>query len=245
MKVTPYWPQANGEAERFMRTLEKAICTAYIENKNRTQTLYEFLRQYRATPRSTTNISPAEALNNCKLKIPLPSVVDFPQQRTHNSLRQRDLQKKEKMKEYADHTGDTVLVRRTKKTKLSPPFDPKPFIVESRKGTMVTAKRGFHTITRNVSFFKKISDSWFQNDTLTDDHESDDDDDDVQMTSSQTSQEQGRQEAAPPRRPQRSRRQPNLDFEQTDIRTTNIYNIIACLHLKLFQFKISVRSFIL
>ena len=73
---------------------------------------------------------------------------------------------------------------------------------------MVTAKRGFHAITRNVSFFKKISDSGFQNDTLADDDESDDDDD-VQMTSSQTIQEQGHQEAAPPRRSQRSRRQPN------------------------------------
>ena len=88
------------------------------------QALYEFLRQYRATPHSTTNISPAEALNNRELKIPLPSVVDFPQQRTHDSLRQRDLQKKEKMKEYADQrqhskdndlkVGDTVLVRKKK-----------------------------------------------------------------------------------------------------------------------------------
>ena len=101
-KSPPYWPQANGEAERFMCTLEKAIRTAYIENKNRTQALYEFLPQYRASPHSTTNISPAEALNNRKLKIPLPNVVDFPQQRTHDSLRQKDLQKKEKMKEYAD-----------------------------------------------------------------------------------------------------------------------------------------------
>ena len=127
------------------------------------------------------------------------------------------------MKEYADQrqhskdndlkVGDTVIVRKKKKNKLSPPFDPKPFTDESRKGTMVTAKRGFHTITRNVSFFKKISDSGIQNNTLADDDESDDDesddDDDVQMTSSQTSQEQFHQEAAPPRRSQKSRRQPN------------------------------------
>ena len=101
-KVTPYWPKANGEAERFMRTLEKAIRTACIENKNRQQALYEFLRQYRATPHSTTNISPAEALNNRKLNIPLPSVVALSQQKTHDPLRQRDFEKKEKMKEDAD-----------------------------------------------------------------------------------------------------------------------------------------------
>ena len=76
-RVTPYWPKANEEAERFMRTLGKAIRTAYIENKNRKQALYEILRQYRATPHSTTTISPAEALNNRKLKIPLPSFVNI------------------------------------------------------------------------------------------------------------------------------------------------------------------------
>ena len=59
-KITPYWPQANGEVERFMRTIEKA----HIEKKNWKQVLYQFLRQYRATPHSTTNVSPSEALNN-------------------------------------------------------------------------------------------------------------------------------------------------------------------------------------
>ena len=68
-KVILYWPKANRDAERFMRTLEKAIHTAYIENKNWKQALYEFLLQYRATPHGTTTISPAEALNNQKLKI--------------------------------------------------------------------------------------------------------------------------------------------------------------------------------
>lgn len=33
-RITPLWPKANGEAERFMRTLGKAIRTAHIESKN-------------------------------------------------------------------------------------------------------------------------------------------------------------------------------------------------------------------
>jgi transposase InsO family protein len=52
-KVTLYWPKANGEVERFMRTIEKAIRTAHIEKKNWKQALYQFLRQYRATPHRT------------------------------------------------------------------------------------------------------------------------------------------------------------------------------------------------
>ena len=33
-KITPLWPRANGEAERFMMTLEKCVRTATIEHKN-------------------------------------------------------------------------------------------------------------------------------------------------------------------------------------------------------------------
>ena len=124
-----------------------------------------------------------------------------------------DLEKKEKMKD-ADKrqhsktndlkVGDTVLIRQPKKNKLSPLFDPKPFKVEARKGTMVTAKRGSHTITRNISFFKKIS--GLQDDTSADEDESDDDD--IPMTSNQTRQEEDCQEPARPRRSERNRRQP-------------------------------------
>ena len=33
-RITPYWPKANSEAERFMRTFGKAICTANAERSN-------------------------------------------------------------------------------------------------------------------------------------------------------------------------------------------------------------------
>jgi transposase InsO family protein len=56
--ITPYWSKANGEAGRFMRTFGKSIRTANVEARNWKQDLYKFLRQYRATPHSTTSISP-------------------------------------------------------------------------------------------------------------------------------------------------------------------------------------------
>ena len=52
--------------------------------------------------------------------------------------------------------GDTVLVRQQKKNKLTPCFDPKPYEIIEIKGSMVTATRKGHTITRNSSFFKAI-----------------------------------------------------------------------------------------
>ena len=60
-RITPLWPRTNGEAERLMRTLEKAIRSAVIKGKNWRQELFLFLRQYRANP-----IAPHESLHlNC------------------------------------------------------------------------------------------------------------------------------------------------------------------------------------
>ena len=45
-RVTPYWPQANSEVERFNRTLEKAICAANTEGKDWKSELNSFLLNY-------------------------------------------------------------------------------------------------------------------------------------------------------------------------------------------------------
>ena len=54
-----YWSRANGEAERLVQILEKSIRIAHLEGRNWKQELYKFLRQYRATPHSTTGVSPS------------------------------------------------------------------------------------------------------------------------------------------------------------------------------------------
>ena len=63
-RITPYCPQANGEAERFMKTVTKAIRTANSEGKRWQSELDMFLLNYRSTPHSTTHTSPAELLFN-------------------------------------------------------------------------------------------------------------------------------------------------------------------------------------
>ena len=170
-KVQPLWPRANGEAERFMPNLEKCVRTAVVEGKNWKQELYKFLRQYRATPHTTTNVSPSEALNGRKLKTTLPEVSPAPArqhtlQETRKTMAERDAEQKSKIKAYADlklgtkssgiKPGDTVLVRQPKKNKLSSPYSPEPLVVEERKGSMVTASDGLKSITRNSSMFKII-----------------------------------------------------------------------------------------
>ena len=77
-----------------------------------------------------------------------------------------DDKNKQKMKKNADitnhakprdiTTGDIILFRQKKCNKLMTPFNPKPYTVVAVKGTMVTAKRQDHEITRNLSHFKLI-----------------------------------------------------------------------------------------
>ena len=210
-KVTPYWPQANGEVERFMRTLGKAIRTAHLEKKNWKQEMNAFLRQYRATPHSTTDVSPSEALNGRKIQTLLPQLTEVNQSDIYNSIHEKDSEKKRKMKEYADQrrrsetsgikVGDVVLIRQPKTNKLSTPFNPHPYKVVARKGSMVTAENGSHKVTRNVSFFKKIET------TPVTENETDDEADDP-IPSAQHHQEQIA--VLPPlRRSQRQRQPPN------------------------------------
>ena len=165
-RITPMWPRANGEAERLMRTLEKAIRTAVIEGKNWRQELFTFLRQYRATPHSTTGKSPSELLNGRKLKSTLPQIQHdlAPQE-----VRQTDAKRKTEMKEYADRyshakntdlsVGDKVLLKQPKQNKMSTPFKPEPLEIKDKKGSMITAQNAERTVTRNASFFKKLPSS--------------------------------------------------------------------------------------
>ena len=56
-RITPYWPQANGEIERFMQPMMKVIQSAYIEQNYWENALQEFLFSYRVTPFFNTNSS--------------------------------------------------------------------------------------------------------------------------------------------------------------------------------------------
>ena len=73
-RITPLWPQANSEAENFMKPVTKAIRAAHAEGRDWRKDLYQFLLNYRATPHSTTGFAPFELLFNCKIKTKLPQI---------------------------------------------------------------------------------------------------------------------------------------------------------------------------
>ena len=178
-RITPLWPQANSEAESFMKPLTKAIRSAHAEGKQWTKHLYKFLLSYRTTPHTTTGYAPATLLFNREVRNKLPNVVIL---NSNQQVEENDKNAKFKMKEKADKrrrakesdlkVGDTVLARQRKHDKFSMRFDPNPFRVFRKKGTMVTAYRSGKYITRNISRFKVI-DSAFQESAQEDDEDDD------------------------------------------------------------------------
>ena len=65
--------------------------------------------------------------------------------------------------------GDHVLVRKPRTDKFSSFYDPVPYQITRIKGPTITASRPGHLITRNVTFFKKISHSDTSPDDMDDD----------------------------------------------------------------------------
>jgi hypothetical protein len=157
-KITTLWPRANGETERFMRTIKKVIRG---KPANWKQEMYKRLLAYRATPHSTTGVAPATLLFGRDITTKLPSLNPTWQ---NDDLRAKDHMEKEKMKKYADQksyvkpcelrVGDNVLIKNVGVSKSQGPYDSQPLTIVEKKGSMVTAKRGEKCITRNSSFFK-------------------------------------------------------------------------------------------
>ena len=131
-KVMPRWPRANGEAERFMNTLKKALQIANINRQNWRQELQMFLRSYRTTPHSTTQVAPHTLLFNREPKTKLGQASNS--QTKDDDIRNRDKIAKQRMKAHADRTnkaanrmilqGDHVLVKNEQASKLTPTYDP-------------------------------------------------------------------------------------------------------------------------
>ena len=152
-KITPLWPQANGEAERFMKNLNKVSAAATAEGRCWKQEIFKFLRNYRSAPHPSTGRPPCVLMLNRPVRIKIPCVLDSVGPGNDDTIRRTDYTAKEKMAKYA--MGQKVLVKQRKMNKFSTKYDPDYYVVTENNGSMVTAKRpDGKTITRNVSFFK-------------------------------------------------------------------------------------------
>ncbi|GFN74628.1 transposon ty3-g Gag-Pol polyprotein [Plakobranchus ocellatus] len=163
-KITPRWPQANAETDRFMRTIKKTIKAAQVKHKNWKQEMFKFLLAYRTTKHSSTDLAPANVLFNRVVKNKL-FAAPIQTDPINTCIRCNDAAAKAKMKHYADcksyikrsdiQIGESVLVKQSDTTKPTTPYEPIPYMVSNKKESMITAKRHNKSITRNSSFFKK------------------------------------------------------------------------------------------
>lgn len=161
-RVTPLWPRANGEVERFVQTLKKAIKCAQIEGRNWRKEMQQFLASYRTTPHCTTGESPSSLFLKRTVKTKLPSLEE--RDKEYSRIQEKDEKQKSKMKEYADQkgyvkpiqieVGETVLVKKPPHLKKTSAYEETPMKVVKKIGTMITASSGEKTVTRNASFFK-------------------------------------------------------------------------------------------
>ena len=170
LKGIPYWPQSNGEVERFNSTILKIVRIANVQGQDLKRELGNFLFQYRTTPHSTTGVAPSELLMGRKLRDKIPSLGENlltakPNESDWQRLvRDRDAFRKQRYKEHADSkrgaatsdikVGDKVLLQAKKQNKLSCSFETDPVVVVAREGNAIKIQTPDGVKMRNVAHAK-------------------------------------------------------------------------------------------
>ena len=168
--VTPLHPQANGEAENFMKLLNKTEQRARIENKPVRLAIQELLTGYRSTPHPATGVTPYDAMMDRKVRTKLDYVQpDLIAGKVKQSkVNKRDMEYKMEIKSNAEYRntkshnltiGDYVLFQQTKINKWTPPYNPKHYIVYKIRGSTIWARRvtDGREVCRDSTCFKKVN----------------------------------------------------------------------------------------
>ena len=146
--VTEYWPQANGQVERFNQVLEKHILTAQAEGKDWKLAISIMLLNYRDTPHRMTGKTPSFLLMNRDIKTKIPSIAR--QSNQGLDVQKKDKEEKEKDNKYTDtnkkaktrnlQVEDKVLVTQKHKKKFSTKFCPDLMEIIQENGTQIVLK---------------------------------------------------------------------------------------------------------
>jgi hypothetical protein len=182
-------PEANGLAERLMQLVGKSWETAYVEGRDPLLSLNTALRSYRNTEHSVTGRKPAEWMFGRPIRTRLPN---------HKLQTQHDdaeaTEAKERMKERGEkdkkrrdarareeelQVGMKVLLKRKKKRKGMPIYDPEPYTITKLFGRQAVIERGGEKLNRETQKFKRF---YTDNDKADKPDCADDDWEDVRIT---------------------------------------------------------------
>ena len=152
-----------------MKKLARVVQFAKEAGINRQVALDDFLLAYRATPHTSTGVSPSDLMFGHSRTCGLPRIEPNATQllEWHKKARASDEAYKSKSeKAYNDRmrtsdsvlqVGDHVLLRREEKRKDQTRWDPEPYTITTKNGSMVTAARSDRQTTRNSSWFKRFN----------------------------------------------------------------------------------------
>ena len=144
-KITPLWPQANGEIMRQNRSLLKRMQIAQVEREQWKKAVLTYLVAYRNTPHPSTGVCQAELLFRRKIRIKYPELREVAM--LDEKVRDQYRDKKSKMKDYADRArnaeetslvaGDKVLLKQQRLNKWTTPFESQPYELIDKCGSSV------------------------------------------------------------------------------------------------------------
>lgn len=169
-RITPEHPRANGEAERFMKVLNKTEQIAHSEGRTSTSAIQYMLMGYRSTPHPATGYSPYEALmkRNVRTKLDfksLSSKSDISKMEAEITKMDKDYKKKwvnhhrhPVCKEHNFKIGDMVLLKRRKLNKWTPIYEKEHYEILGLQGSSIRARRNSdgRTVHRDSSKFKRF-----------------------------------------------------------------------------------------
>ncbi|CAC5419044.1 unnamed protein product [Mytilus coruscus] len=130
-KITPLHPRANGEAEAFMKVLNKTEQIAKLQNSHSAIAVQEMLVEYRSTFHQATGVSPYEALMKRRIRTKLgynPRTKDDEEITDDKKMNERDKCHKDNIKHQVENRntrehnfkiGDYVLLEQNKRDKWS------------------------------------------------------------------------------------------------------------------------------
>ena len=176
-RITPLHPRANGEAESFMKLVNKTEQRAQIQRVSPIMAMQEMLTGYRSTPHPATGISPYEGMMNRTIRTKLDYVSRMNGQTKNEKLiNERDKLYKDKIKQNAENkdtkehnfsVGDHVFLEQAKRNKWSSAYEKDVYIIYRIDGSTISArrKRDGKEVSRDSSHFRLAVVSEQQSDT--------------------------------------------------------------------------------